>query len=84
MDVSKNIKQKDQYVVGLQIDNEIVLQRQKSYVDYKTRQQYYLENLIEQDNFKFQEVADVACGGGASCLLVKQKIPFMQLYPYRS
>lgn len=67
MSVDKNIKDlyiKDQYVTGLQIDKKLMCQVQKSYVQNKTRQQSFLEELIQNDNFKFKEVADVACGGG--------------------
>ena len=61
----------DQYVSALQIDKDLVCQRQKSYVENKTRQQSFLEDLIHKDGFKFKEVADIACGGGAPCLLVE-------------
>jgi len=66
---------KDQYVVGLQIDNKIALRKQREYRQKKTRQQCYLEDLIEKDNFKFQKVADVACGGGHLAYHLNKKFP---------
>ena len=74
MGVDKNIKDgqiKDQYVAGLQIDKKLASQVQKSYAENKTRQQSYLEDLIQNDNFEFKELADVACGGGAPRLLAE-------------
>jgi len=66
---------KDQYVAALQIDNKIALQKQREYHQNKTRQQCYLEDLIEQDNFEFQKIADVACGGGHLAYHLNKKFP---------
>jgi len=68
---SSAFQAKDQYVEALKIDNKIALERQRSYVIDKTRQQAYLEELIEHDDFQFKDVADVACGGGAPRLLAE-------------
>ena len=68
-----NEEMNDQYVSALRIDGKLAKSREKYFAEQKSSQQQYLECLLEEDNFSFIDVADVACGGGGLSYWLNKK-----------
>lgn len=69
------MSEKDAYLKGLQADKEKTHTYYTKSLAVKTEQQKMLEGLLLKENKKFENIADVACGGGTLSYHLNQKYP---------